>query len=66
MEYSITLVFMDGKTQDIEISEEKLPRFLDALGKDEVYYDEVKNFGVWLHIEKIRFFTIKKLLPNGE
>jgi len=60
MKYLITLFFMDGKDLDVRVPVENLGRFLEAIGKNEVYFDDDKGHGIWLPIDKIRYFTIKK------
>ena len=62
--FIITLTFMDGKTQDVSISESEIQAFMSAIGKKEVYFNLKKGSGIWFDIDKIRFFQVNR--ENGD
>lgn len=65
MKFEVQLFYMDGKDEELLVSGDKVEKFLDDLGKNVVYYDEEKGQGIWIPIDKIRYFKIKQI-DNGE
>lgn len=61
MRYSVKLVYMDGKDLEITIAVGNIEKFMAAIGNAEVYFDSEKDVGVWIPIDKIRYFTINKV-----
>ena len=62
--FIITLTFMDGKVQEIQVSEDEIQNFMSAIGKKEVYFNLKKGSGIWFDIDKIRFFQVNR--ENGD
>lgn len=60
MRYLVSMVFMDEKVVKISITEDEMGGLLDAIGENEVYYNSETNKGLWIPIEKIRYFRVKK------
>ena len=56
---------MDGETFEIEIHPDDIKKFMNAVGKSEVYYNEYRGVGVWISIEKVRYFQMEKVDEDG-
>ena len=58
--YLVSMVFMDEKKVNISLLADEMGGLLDAIGKNEVYYNSETNNGLWIPIEKIRYFRVRK------
>ena len=65
MKYIVIFHYMDGETFQIEVAASDMERFMETTGKGEVYFNEPKGVGVWVAIEKIRFFKVERVDEFG-
>ena len=66
MIYSIKFIYNDGKDLFINIEEDKLGSFFNALNSKSLYYDESINAGFWADLEKIRYIQVFKAPDQPE
>ena len=65
MKFNIIFYYMDGETFQIEIHPDDIKLFIDTVGRSEVYYNEYRGVGVWVSIEKVRYFQVEKVDEDG-
>ncbi len=61
MNYTIKLVYMDGKELTIALSEDKLGDFYETLSKKGIYWMEKSDNGFWTDLDKVRYVQIFKI-----
>ena len=66
MKYNITFYYIDGETLNIDVHPDDMKTFMDTIGRSEVYFNETKGLGVWVPIDKIRYFHVEKLDSSGK
>lgn len=63
MNFTIKLVYQDGKDLDIAIDQSALPGFFEALNKHQICWSEDASNGFWTDLEKVRYV---QFLSNQE
>ena len=66
MRFIIVFYYMDGEKFEIKIYPTDMGPFLEAVGKSEVYFNETKGVGIWIPIEKVRYFHVEKVDAKGK
>lgn len=64
--YNVVFHCMDGESVEVEVPEIEIESFMDSVGKSEVYYNSKKGCGVWIHLDKVRYFEVHKADEQGE
>ena len=65
MKFNVVFRYMDGEDFEVEVHPDDIPSFMACLGKNEVYFNPSKGVGVWIPIDKIRYFQLEKLDEEG-
>jgi hypothetical protein len=63
--FNVVFVYMDGEKFEVEIHPDDMETFIQALGKCEVYFSNQRGVGVWIPIDKIRYFQLEKVDEHG-
>lgn len=58
--FGVIFVYTDGEKLTVEIPEPEIENFMDSVGKSVVYWQEEKKMGIWIPIEKVRYFQVIK------
>jgi len=66
MKYIIVFKYMDGKDFEIEVHPDDMHKFMDAIGKGEVYFNDARGVGVWVAIDKVRYFQVEAVDEYGK
>ena len=66
MKYIVTFEYMDGESFPMEVHPDDIERLMDAIGKNEVFYNPDRGIGVWVPIDKVRFFHVEHVDENGK
>lgn len=66
MKYIVVFHYLDGGTFEVDVRPGDIDGFIAAIDKHEVYFNEETGAGVWIPIEKIRYFSIEKIGDDGE
>lgn len=66
MKYIITFKFMDGETLEVDVSLNKLDDLMNSISKSKVYFDDDSGAGMWLSMDKVRYFHIEKVDDKGK
>jgi len=51
---------MDGKELIVYHKDSEISAFMDAVGKSEVYFNSDQGRGMWIPIDRIRYFQVQK------
>jgi len=65
MKFVVSFHYMDGKDFEIEVLPEDMEKFIESVGKQEVYFNESKGVGIWIPIEKVRYFHVERVDEDG-
>ena len=65
MKYVVTFEYMDGKEVSWDVPPNDIERFMEDIGKDMVYYNPDRGIGMWVPIDKIRFFRVEHVDEQG-
>jgi len=58
--YSVKFTFFDGKEIEVEVEDNRLDKFLDSVGSNQIYYTENKEHGAWFNSAHVRYFFVRK------
>ena len=61
MHYKVNFTYFDKETVDVNIKPEEIERFMACIGKSQVYFNQEAGTGMWVPIDKIRYFTVNLL-----
>ena len=59
MKFEVTFTYLDGELFQLEIHPNDMESFMSALGKGEVYFNRDRGVGVWVPVDKIRYFQVE-------
>jgi len=59
--YKIHFVYMDNQTLDVNVNAQEVEKFMDSIGNNRVYMNDEKGVGIWLPIDKVRYFQINNM-----
>ena len=65
MKFVVVFTYMDGEELEIEVVPEDMDKFMNSLGSAEVYFDAAKGHGLWVPIDKIRYFHVERQDEHG-
>ena len=65
MKFIVVFHYMDGEDFEIEVHPDDMESFMNTLGKSEVYFNSSRGLGVWIPIDKIRYFHVEKVDEKG-
>jgi hypothetical protein len=57
---------MDGEKFEIEVYPSDIGPFIEAVGKSEVFFKDSKGIGIWIPIDKVRYFHVEKVDEKGK
>ena len=63
--YVVTFGYMDQVKVEVTVPPDDIEAFTSAVGKGEVHYNDERGRGVWIPIEKIRYFKVEKVDEKG-
>ena len=59
MRYEIRMIFFDDKEVKITVPEDNLADFMSAIHEDKVYFSQTTEEGLWIPMEKVRYFRMR-------
>ena len=65
MKFNVVFYYMDGEERAIEIHPDDIKDFMDAIGKSEVYFNDTRGVGMWVAIDKVRWFKVERVDDEG-
>ena len=65
MKYTIKFNYMDGELFEIDVPSHKMEALISAINSGDVYFDEVTGAGIWISIDKVRYFHVERVDANG-
>ena len=65
MKLNIVFTYMDGETYDLDVHPSDMEALMAALGKSEVYFNDYRGVGVWIPIDKVRYFQVERQDEQG-
>lgn len=65
MKYIVTFEYMDGEKRPVEVHENDIEALMSAIGKSEVFYSHERGVGLWIPIDKVRYFQVEKVDEHG-
>lgn len=65
MSHKINFTYMDGKDITVYLKNEEVKKFMESIGKSEVYFDDVSGKGMWIPIDRIRYFQVERESDSG-
>jgi len=66
MKFIIIFHYMDGEDFNIEVHPDDMETFMSAMGKSEVYFNKSRGVGVWIPIDKVRYFQVERVDEDGK
>jgi hypothetical protein len=66
VEFDINFRYLDGKDFSIILRESDMPDFIRCLSSGEVFFNNDSKTGLWVPLEKIRYFTMKERVNGRE
>jgi len=66
MKYVVVFTYMDGEELEIDVADSDMERFMNTIGSAEVYFNASKGVGVWVAIDKIRYFHVERVDEHGK
>lgn len=64
--YIVKFAYMDGQHVNVEIPADQIERFMAAIGNNEVWFNSEKGRGVWMHMDKMRYFEVEEQIRVGD
>lgn len=65
--YDVKFIYQDYRHYTVEVEEEELESFLDAIRSNKPYFDRAQTIGFWLPPESLRCALIlKKTDPSNQ
>ena len=65
MKFNIVFTYMDGETYDLDVHPNDMEALMASLGKSEVYFNDYRGVGVWIPIDKVRYFQVERVDAQG-
>jgi hypothetical protein len=65
MKFVVVFHYIDKETFEVEIHPDDIAKFVESVGRGEVYYNETRGKGIWIPIEKIRYFSLESVDAKG-
>lgn len=66
MSHKVKFTYMDEKELIIYLKDDEVAKFMESVGKSEVYFDDVSGKGMWIPIDRIRYFQVDREDEPGE
>jgi hypothetical protein len=66
MKFIIVFYYMDGETFELEVHPNDMETFMACLGKGEVFFNDARGVGVWIPVDKVRYFQLEKVDGTGK
>ncbi len=66
MKFVISFQYMDGEVFRIEVHPDDMDAFMASLGKSEVYFNKYRGVGVWIPMDKVRYFQVERVDEKGK
>lgn len=65
MKFKIVFTYMDGETYELDVHPNDMEQLMASLGKSEVYFNDYRGVGVWIPIDKVRYFQVERQDEQG-
>lgn len=65
MRFKIVFRYVDGEDFEVEVHPDDMTDFMECLGKGEVYFNKYRGSGLWISMEKVRYFQVEHLDEKG-
>lgn len=65
MKFIISFIYMDGEKFEVECAPGDMETFIGALGKNEVFFNDAAGIGIFIPIDKVRYFHVEKVDEQG-
>jgi hypothetical protein len=65
MIFVITFHYMDGETFETKVWPAEMEAFMGAIGKSEVYFNDKRGVGLWVPVDKVRYFSVERVDEQG-
>lgn len=56
---------MDGEDLEIEVHPDDMEKLMTSMGTGEVFFSECSGVGVWVAIDKVRYFNVEFVNAKG-
>lgn len=66
MSHKVVFTYMDEKEVIIYLKDSEIAKFMEDIGKSKVYFDEKTGKGMWIPIDRIRYFQVERESDAGE
>lgn len=66
MMYTVVFTYMDGETYELQVPPDDMEPLMNDIGSSKVYFNDKRGVGVWLPIDKIRYFEVEKVDGQGK
>ena len=60
MSHKVKFTYMDEKELIIYLKDDEVARFMEDIGNSKVYFDEKSGKGMWIPIDRIRYFQVER------
>lgn len=65
VEMVVTFHYMDGEEQTIKARPEDMEKYMNRIGRSEVCFNHEKGVGLWINIDKVRWFEVERVDEQG-
>lgn len=65
MKFKIVFYYMDGDTLELEVHPEDMKTLTNCLTTGEIFYSDTRGVGIWIPVDKIRYFQMEKVDESG-
>lgn len=66
MKYIVVFNYMDGEQFELEVDPADMENLMAAVGQSEVFFNKSRGIGVWVPIDKIRYFHVERVGEDGK
>lgn len=65
MKFRITFQYMDGESKPMDVHPDDMKELMRCVGCNEVYFNPERGVGVWVNIDKVRYFDVESVDDDG-
>tara|TARA_R110002126_G_scaffold185420_2_gene333949 strand:- start:818 stop:1123 length:306 start_codon:yes stop_codon:yes gene_type:complete len=66
MKFVVVFTYMDGEEFEVQVPPNDMTKFIESLGKAEVFFNNESGLGIWIPIDKIRHFKVERVDASGK
>lgn len=64
--FIVRFQYMDGDKFELEVHPDDMEAFMAAVNGGEVFFNSKRGIGIWIPIDKVRYFQVERVDAKGQ